>query len=154
LHWDDHFIIVTIWVNDLLLFATLESLIEQTKANLEAEWELTDLGELVKIVGIEIMLHDHFVTISQWCYLESILRKEGMDNTNAVGMPLDPNVMLEPNPDGDVGDWSNSYVRLIGELQFLANATRPDIAYAISWLSSYSIPQILWCSMSQHWNMC
>jgi hypothetical protein len=121
-----------------LLFATLKSLIEQTKANLEAEWELTDLGKLVKIVGIEIMLRDHFVTISQWCYLESILRKEGMDNANAVGMPLDPNVMLEPNPDGDVGDWSNSYVRLIGELQFLANATRPDIAYAISRLSSYT----------------
>jgi hypothetical protein len=109
-----------------LLFATLESLIEQTKANLEAEWELTNLGEPVKIVGIEIALCDRSVTISQRHYLESILRKEGMDNANTVGM------LLEPNPDGEVGNWSNSYVRLIGELQFLANTTRPDITYAIS----------------------
>jgi len=42
----------------------LESLIEQTKVNLEAEWKLTDLGELVKIVGIEIMLLNCSVTIS------------------------------------------------------------------------------------------
>jgi hypothetical protein len=42
----------------------LESLIKQIKANLEAEWELTDLGKLVKIVGIEIALSNHSVTIS------------------------------------------------------------------------------------------
>jgi hypothetical protein len=130
--------IITIWVDNLLLFAMLESLIEQTKANLEAEWELTDLGKLVKIVGIEIALHDHSVTISQWRYLESILYKEGMDNANTVGMPLDPKVVLEPNPDGDVGDQSNLYARLIGKLQFLANATGPDIMYAINQLLSYT----------------
>ena len=61
-----------------------------------------------------------------------------MDHTNPVGMPLDPNVTLEPNSDGNVGDRSNSYARLIGELQFISNATRPDIAHAISKLSAYT----------------
>jgi hypothetical protein len=120
------------------LFAMTEELIERTKAGLEAEWELTDLGEPVMIVGIEIALSDHSVMISQRRYLESILQKEHMDKANAVGMPLDPNVVLEPNPDGSAGDRSNSYARLIGELQFIANATRPDIAHAISRLSSYT----------------
>jgi hypothetical protein len=41
-------------------------------------------------------------------------------------------------PDGNTGDRSNSYARLIGELQFIANATRPDIAYTISRLLSYT----------------
>ena len=61
-----------------------------------------------------------------------------MDRANPVGMPLDNNVTLEPNPDGNIGDRSNSYARLIGELQFIANATRPDIAYAISRLSAFT----------------
>src|SRR5216683_3913478 len=78
LRQDDKFIIVTIWVNNLLLFAMLESLIEQTKANLEAKWELTDLGKLVKIMGIEITLSNCSVTISQHQYLENILMKEHM----------------------------------------------------------------------------
>jgi hypothetical protein len=67
------FIIVTIWVDNLLLFATTDKLIEQTKTILEAEWELTDLGEPIKIIRIEITLGDRSVTISQHCYLESIL---------------------------------------------------------------------------------
>jgi len=61
----DDFIIVTIWVDDLLLFATTNELNERMKTSLEVEWELTDLGEPVKIVGIEIALGDCSVTISQ-----------------------------------------------------------------------------------------
>ena len=99
-----NFVIVTVWVDDLLLFAMTEELIKWTKAGLEAEWVLTDLGELVKIVGIEIVLSDCSVTISQRRYLESILQKEHMDKANAVGMPLDPNVILEPNPDRSTRD--------------------------------------------------
>jgi hypothetical protein len=119
----DNFVIVTVWVDDLLLFVTLDRLIERTKVGLEAEWELTNLGEPVKIIGIEIELGDHFITISQRRYLENILRKKGMEKANPVGTPLDIGITLEPNLDGNVGDRSNSYARLIGELQFLANAT-------------------------------
>jgi hypothetical protein len=92
LYEGDNFIIVTIWVDDLLLFATTEELIEWTKAGLEAEWEFTNLGEPVKIVGIEITLNDCSVMISQCQYLKSILQKEHMDKANTVGMLLDPNV--------------------------------------------------------------
>jgi len=60
-----------------------------------------------------------------------------MDMANPVGMPMDPNIALEPNPDGNIGDRSNSYTRLIGKLQFIANTTQLDIAHAISRLSSY-----------------
>ncbi len=135
---DNNFIIVTIWVDNLLLFATTDEFIERTKTNLEAEWELTNLGEPVKIVGIEIALSDHSITISQHRYLEYILQKEGMDRANPVSMPLDLEVKLEPNLDGNAGDRSNLYAQLIGELQFIVNATRPNIAYAISRLSSYT----------------
>ena len=106
-----------------MLFATIDHLIEKMKAGPEAEWELTNLGEPVKIIGIEIELGDHFIMISQHRYLENILQKEGMDKANPVGMPLDPGVTLKPNLDGNIGDCSNSYTRLIGKLQFLANAT-------------------------------
>jgi len=61
----DQFVIVTIWVDDLLLFATTNKLIERMKTNLEAEWELTNLGEPVKIIGIEIALGDRSITILQ-----------------------------------------------------------------------------------------
>ncbi len=130
--WEGNdFVIVTIWVDDLLLFATTDELIERTKANLEARWKLTDLGS------------DHSIMISQCRYLEYILQKEGMDRANPVGMLLDLKVKLEPNSDESTSDRSNSYAQLIGELQFIANATRPDITYVISRLSSYTANPIM-----------
>jgi hypothetical protein len=64
LHQGKDFVIITVWVDDLLLFGTLDELIEQTVAQLKVEWEITDLGEPVKIVGIKIALGDCSVTIS------------------------------------------------------------------------------------------
>ena len=61
-----------------------------------------------------------------------------MEDTNPVATPLDANVKIQPNPDGNDGNRSNSFVQLLGELQFLANTTRPDIAHAINRLAVYT----------------
>ncbi len=134
----DGFAIITVWVDNLLLFATSESLMEKMKADIRTEWETTDLGEPSKIIGIEITRSSNGIFIGQKAYIESILRREGMERANPVAMPLDPGSPLLPNPDGNEGDQSNSYARVLGELQFVANATRPDIAYAVSRLASYT----------------
>ena len=51
---------------------------------------------------------------------------------------MDPNIKLEPNPDGNEGNQSNSFAKLLGELQFLTNSTRPDITFAVNWLAAYT----------------
>ncbi len=130
--------IMTVWVDDLLLFASAEEAMTDMKSDIRSEWEVTDLGEPAKIVGIEITRKERSITISQERYIETILESEGMQRANPVAMPLDPNETLVPNPDGNEGSRSNSYARLLGELQFLANATRPDIAYAVNRLASYT----------------
>lgn len=61
-----------------------------------------------------------------------------MSDADPVGMPMDPHIKLEPNPDENKPNRSNSYARLLGELQFITNATRPDIAYAVNRLASYT----------------
>ena len=76
--------------------------------------------------------------ISSCKYIELILRKEGHEHCNPVSTPLDPNMQLIPNPDGNIGNRSNSFARLLGELQYVANAMRPDISYAVNSLASYT----------------
>ena len=99
---------------------------------------MTDLGEPSKIIGIEVTKNDESIIISQEKYIENILKKEGMEDANPVSTPMDSNDKIKPNPDGNEGNRSNSYAKLLGELQFLTNATRPDIAYAVNKLSSYT----------------
>ena len=78
------------------------------------------------------------VIILQKQYIESILNKEGMEQVNLVSMPMDPKTIIEANPDGTKGSHSNSYARLLGELQYLANATQLNIAFAVNRLASYT----------------
>ena len=108
------------------------------KEMIRGEWEVTDLGEPAKIVGIEIQMKPTKVIILQKQYIESILNKEGMERANPVGMPMDPKTIIEANPDGTKGSHSNSYARLLGELQYLTNATWLDIAFAVNRLASYT----------------
>jgi hypothetical protein len=130
--------IVIVWVDDLLLLANSHTLMNKMKNELKEIFEITDLGEPSKIVGIEIDRdrEHHTITISQKQYTESILQKEGLENMNPVGMPMDPNIKLNPS-EGEPGDGHNNYASLIGSLMYLAVATRPDIAYAVYRLGSY-----------------
>ena len=61
-----------------------------------------------------------------------------MAEANPVGMPLDPNIKIGPNPEHNEPNQSNSYAKLLGELQYIANATRPDISYAVNKLAAYT----------------
>jgi hypothetical protein len=97
------------WVNDLLPFASSLEEMKRIKEEIKREWEVTDLGEPLKILGIEITLKECSITISQQKYIETILKREGLDQANPISIPLDPNVPLKTNPDGGEGDWSNAY---------------------------------------------
>jgi len=132
------FTIITVWVDDLLLFMTLDALMEKTKQNISTEWETTDLREPSKIISIEITQSANTISIGQQQYVEAILKCEGMDCMNPVVMPLDPGTPILPNLDGNEGNRSNSYACLLRELQFLVNATCPDISYTVSRLASYT----------------
>jgi len=137
--WDgDNVAIITVWVDDLLLFASNDDMMEHMKRSIESEWQATDLGEPSKIIGIEITIMPEYLRISQGKYVENLLRKENMAEANPVGMPLDPNIKIGPNLVYNKPNRSNSYAKLMGELQYLANATRPDISYAVNRLASYT----------------
>src|SRR6202162_4080175 len=122
----------------LLLFTSNDAMMEHMKGSIESKWQATDLGEPSKIIGIEITIMLEYLRISQGKYVENLFRKENMAEANPVGMPLDPNVKIGLNLVYNEPNRSNSYAKLLGELQYIANTTRPDISYAINKLASYT----------------
>ena len=130
--------ILTVWVDDLLLFTSTDELMTHLKTQLHSIYELTDISEPNKIVGIEVFQDESLITIRQTQYIEQILKREGMENANPVKTPMDHKLVFEPNPDGEEGNRSNAFAQLIGSLQYLATATCPDIAYAVNRLAAYT----------------
>ena len=134
----DDFVTITVWVDDMLTFVTTVDLQKKAKADVESKWEITDLGIPSKIIGIELTISLDSIFISSSKYIDSILLREDLGRTNSVSMPLNPNITLVPNPEGSDGDQSNLFASLLGELQYIANTTRPDITYAVNRLAAYT----------------
>jgi hypothetical protein len=44
-------VIITVWVDNLLLFTSSNELMQQMKSDLCTEWEITNLGEPTKIIN-------------------------------------------------------------------------------------------------------
>jgi hypothetical protein len=111
---------------------------EETKRDLHSKWEITNMGEPFKIISIEIKQSDDKISISQKKNIESILARQGYAEIHSIITSMDPKIKLKPNPKGNQGDRSNIYAQLLRELQYVVNAMRPDIIYAINRLASYT----------------
>src|ERR1700679_4325537 len=123
----------------MLIFATTVLSMRIAKRDISDAFEVTDLGEPSKIVGIEITRdrENRKITITQTNYIETILAKYGLQDACPVRTPLDPNIKLEPG-EIEPGNRSNNYASLIGSLMYAAVATRPDIAFAVNRLASFT----------------
>ena len=66
---DDDFIIITVWVDDMLLFTTTTLFKEKAIADVSNEWEIMDLGTPTKIIGIELAISLDTISISSMKYI-------------------------------------------------------------------------------------
>ena len=80
----EHVAIITIWVDDILLFADSAETMDQMKNDIRTEWETTDMGEPNKIVGIGITQFPREISISQKQSIQNILQRQGLANASPV----------------------------------------------------------------------
>jgi hypothetical protein len=76
------------------------------------------------------------VTVSQSSLISKIVKEFGLAKANPRKLPMSPSANLGPIEIGEEKAGSE-YASLIGSLLFLANATRPDIAYSVNALSAH-----------------
>ena len=77
-------------VDDCTIVATSMLLIENFKAAIRKHVKISDLGELHWILGIEVRCErkNKTILLSQCAYLESILRRYGLDELKPVSLPM------------------------------------------------------------------
>jgi transposase InsO family protein len=135
-------ITICLYVDDLFLFTSSTTLLKQFKRQLMDEFEMEDLGEARLVLGMLIARNRRarILTISQQSYLEKALNKLGAAELNSVATPIDANTQLVKAGDNHEATPAETtrYQSIIGTLQYAANGTRPDIAYAINQLARYS----------------
>ncbi|GJX69666.1 retrotransposon protein, putative, ty1-copia subclass [Tanacetum coccineum] len=131
---------------DMLIACKSKAEIGSTKSLLKKEFDMKELGEAKKILGMEIVRDRSrkILRVSQSEYVSKILNNFRIDNGKSVQMLLGRHFKLSlkdcPVRDCDVKSMSKvPYANVVGSLMYLMVCTRPDIVYTANVVSRYLV---------------
>ncbi|KAE8730652.1 putative galacturonosyltransferase 6 [Hibiscus syriacus] len=151
---DNDFVILLLYVDDMLVAGPNKDHIEELKAQLAREFEMKDLGSANKILGMQIHRDrsNRKIWLSQKNYLKKILSRFSMQDCKPISTPLPINFKLSssmsPSSEEERMEMSRvPYASAVGSLMFAMICTRPDIAQAVGVVSRYMANP-----GKEHWN--
>ncbi|KAH9647635.1 hypothetical protein KPL70_025262 [Citrus sinensis] len=135
---DNDFIILLLYVDDMLVAGLNKDRIQELKAQLAREFEMKDLGPANKILGMQIHRdrNNKKILPSQKNYLKKILRRFNMQDYKSIFTSLPVNFKLSssmcPSNEAERKEMSRvPYASAVGSLMFAMICIRPDIAQAV-----------------------
>ena len=139
--------LVLVYVDNMALTAKDITTLQRFKARLSAEFEISDLGKLRYILGIQVKWNRQLCTISinQTAYIHQILTQFGMSECAPVSTPSATKQVLStlqsPKDEGErLGylEFANGlkYLEIVGVLLY-ATQMQPDIQYSVSIIAQY-----------------
>ena len=102
---------------------------------MQAEFEMSMIGELTHFLGLQICQQDSGIFLSQSKYAKNLVKKFGLESVSSARIPMSPNVKLIVDLLGKSVDPS-LYRSMIGSLLYLT-ASRPDIIYSVRVCARY-----------------
>lgn len=131
-----NFIVVSLYVDDLLVTGINDKLVKKFKEDMQNTFEMTDLGEMVYFLRMEIKQKQNEVFICQKKYTREILKKFRMKNCKETATPMSEKEKLSKNDEAEKVD-ETLCRSMVGCLVYLT-ATRPDILHVVSLLSRFT----------------
>ena len=124
------FIIVQIYVDDIIFGATNETLCKDFSKLMQGEFEMSMMGELKFFLGLQVKQTKDGIFIHQQKYTKELLKKFKMENSKPMKTPMHSfGAGLGKDELGKPVD-NTVYRGMIGSLLYLT-ASRPDIMYTV-----------------------
>ncbi|CAB1114304.1 unnamed protein product [Ectocarpus sp. CCAP 1310/34] len=132
-------VILTVYVDDILIIGGDQQLVDQKKKELTDRFEMTDMGEVKRILGIDVQrdYEQGTLAISQEHYVNTLLERFGMQEANPVSTPgYGAEISTNQPQDQILGPTDKKiYQSMTGSILYLAQCTRFDLSYAALQLS-------------------
>ncbi|MCW4346512.1 MAG: reverse transcriptase domain-containing protein [Candidatus Thiodiazotropha endolucinida] len=126
-------VMIVVWVDDLIIAASNESLLTETKQMLKDKFNMKDLGKLSYFLGIDFKQENGLVKMNQKRYLLKILDRFEMVDCKPRSTPSELKIdCMDSNPVDP-----RKYREVVGSLIYAMTCTRPDICWVITRLSQY-----------------
>jgi hypothetical protein len=125
----DEMAYLLLYVDDIVLTASSQHLLQRIITSLQQEFAMKDLGVLHHFLGVTVEPRPSGLLLHQRQYTLDILERAGMTDCNPCSTPVDTQAKLSEDAGPPVAD-PTAYRSLAGALQYLT-FTRPDITYAV-----------------------
>ncbi|CAI7810500.1 unnamed protein product [Closterium sp. NIES-53] len=136
----EQFLMLLVYVDDILLFSESSAMIERMEEMLEMQFKCSKMGDVKYYLGMHVErdLDKGVLRLHQRKYCEGLAEKYGLQDGGKPATPLPSSFTVEPCADEEVVGESNRklFHSMVGALNYAANHTRPDIASATSRLAS------------------
>src|ERR1700685_4095028 len=116
-----------------------KSLIASKKAQFMKQWECRDLGDCKEFLRMRIQRKNGKIYLDQTAYLKKVLERFGLVDSRYASTPLPAGYKPLDNPDPADSTIRSKFQSVIGSLLYIMLGTRPDIAYAVTKLSQFSV---------------
>ncbi|CAI7910879.1 unnamed protein product [Closterium sp. NIES-54] len=136
----EQFLMLLVYVDDILLFSESSAMIERVEEMLEMQFKCSKMGDVKYYLGMHVErdLDKGVLRLHQRKYCEGLAEKYGLQDGGKPATPLPSGFTVEPCADEEVVGESDRklFHPMVGALNYAANHTRPDIAFATSRLAS------------------
>ena len=147
------FDILAIYVDDINLFGTPEELTKAT-TNLKDGFEMKDLIKAKYCIGLQIEHKSNEILTHRSTYVEKVLKQFNMDKVHPLSSLMIVRSLdakryhFHPKEENEaLLDPEVPYLSAIGALLYLAQCTRPDIAFSVNLLARFTS-----APTRRHWN--
>ena len=141
---DGNFIILLLYVDDMLIVGHDIQKIESHKKDLSKCFAMKDLGSAKQILGMRITRDrkNGKLWLSQQRYIEKVLERFNMSNSKSVSTLLAGHFKLSsqqcPTSEKEKEEMKKiHYASAVGNLMYAMVCTRPDIAHAVGVVSHF-----------------
>lgn len=139
--------ITTTYTDNVIGNASTEEAGVAVTKEMSDRYELKDLGQPNKILGISIVRDTErgMISLHQQTLIRELVEECGMMGSRPKYTPLPPHLNLidsQPTPaaNEDVFFMADKpYRNAVGKMNHIANGTQPDISYAVSFLMTFAI---------------
>ena len=144
--------ILLLYVDDILIAGPTTKIKEEIKLLLKRRYRMSDLGPAKQFLGLRIVQTPELgtTTLSQEHAINELLSRYGMSQANRAHTPLESIKAIQPQQqcsstaatmeaiDSELSSAEQSqYQSIVGSVMYIMLGSRPDICYAISYLSQY-----------------
>jgi hypothetical protein len=129
LNHDTDFLLVQIYVNDIIFGSSSHTLVSRFQEMMESEFQMFMMGELTFFLGIQVKQTKQGTFVHQAKYTNDLMKKFNMAELKPVSTPMSSIASLGPDEDGEAVN-QRECRSMIGSLLYLT-ATRSNIQFIV-----------------------